>query len=243
LILDDELARRTSPGEDPIVKRLKFNPRPDTPWRTVVGVVPRVKLTSLDGPSREQIYIPYERLPTKTAYLIVQSNVDPTSLTNPVREQVKKLDADLPIFDVQTMSERILQSLALRRFSMSLLLSLAAFALFLAAVGMYSVIAYSVAQRNREIGVRVALGAQRGSILRMVMREGLVIALVGIVAGLALAFWATKVLESLLFGLSTTDLATYLTTALLLIATALVASYFPARRAIRVSPMIALGKE
>ncbi|MFL6258161.1 MAG: ABC transporter permease [Thermoanaerobaculia bacterium] len=243
VIVDDELARHTWPGEDPIGKRLKFNPKPDTPWRTVVGVVPRVKLTSLDGPSREQIYIPYERLPTKTAYLIVQSNVDPTSLTNPVREQVKKLDADLPIFDVQTMSERILQSLALRRFSMSLLLSLAAFALFLAAVGMYSVIAYSVAQRNREIGVRVALGAQRGSILRMVMREGLVIALVGIVAGLALAFWATKVLESLLFGLSTTDLATYLVTSLLLIATALAASYFPARRAIRVNPMIALGKE
>jgi putative ABC transport system permease protein len=108
---------------------------------------------------------------------------------------------------------------------------------------MYSVIAYSVAQRNREIGVRVALGAQRGSILRMVMREGLVMALVGIVIGLALAYWSTKILESLLFGLSTTDLATYLATALLLIATALAASYFPARRAIRVNPMIALGKE
>jgi predicted permease len=243
VLVDEELARRTWPGQDPLGKRLKFDRAADVPWRTVVGVVGHVKLASLDSPSREQMYVPFVRFPYKEAFLVVRSDVDPTSLTGPVREQVKKLDADLPVFDIQTMSARVLQSLALRQFSMSLLLSLAAFALFLAAVGMYSVIAYSVAQRNREIGVRMALGAQRWSILRMVLGEGLVMALVGIAAGLALAYWATKLLESLLFGLSATDLATYLATSLLLIATALAASYFPARRAVRVNPMTALGKE
>jgi ABC-type antimicrobial peptide transport system permease subunit len=243
VIVDEEFARRNWPGENPIGKRVKFNKAPDTPWRTVVGMVKHVKYTSLDSETREQIYIPFARFPTKKSFLVIRSDNNPIALAGPVRDVVKKLDAELPVFDVQTMSDRIAKSLALEKLSMSLLLILAIFAMFLAAVGMYSVIAYSVTQRSREIGVRMALGAQRRDILRMVVGEGLIMALAGITAGLALAYWATQLLGKLLYGISATDLATYVTTSLLLIATAAVASYFPARRAIQVSPVTALGRD
>jgi predicted permease len=243
VIVDEDLARHIWPGESPIGKRLKFDKTPDKPWRTVVGVVEHVKSSSLDSESREQMYVPFARFPSRESFLVVRTDGNPNALAGPVHEMVKNLDADLPIFDVQTMSDRLTQSLALRQLSMSLLLSLALFALFLAAVGMYSLIAYSVTQRSREIGVRMALGAQRRDILRMVVGEGLLMALVGLAAGLALAYWATRLLGSLLFGISPTDAATYLTTSLLLIATAAAASYFPARRATRVSPMTAFGRD
>ncbi|HYG65305.1 MAG TPA: FtsX-like permease family protein, partial [Thermoanaerobaculia bacterium] len=239
VIVDEELARRTWPGESPIGKRIKFNRSPDTPWRTVVGMVGHVKYSSLDSSSREQLYVPFARIPSQAAFLVIRTDGDPNTLVGPVRDLVRKLDAELPIFDVQTMTDRLAGSLAKRRLSMSLLLSLAVLALFLAAVGMYSVIAHSVTQRSREIGVRMALGARRWDIFNLVVGEGLVLALVGIAAGLALAYWATKLLGNLLFGISATDLVTYSMTSLLLIATAAAASYFPARRATRVSPMSA----
>lgn len=240
-IIDEELARRAWPGEVPLGKRVKLSGSADVPWMTVVGVVGHVKYTGLDSQSREQLYLPFAQVPIRTAFLAVRSDDNPTALAGSVRHLVKKLDTELPIFDVQTMSDRLARSIASRRLSMSLLLSLAVLALFLAAVGMYSVISYSVTQRSREIGMRMALGAQRGDILRMVVGEGLTMALLGIAAGLATAYWATHFLGSLLFGIHATDLATYLMTSLLLVTTAAAASYFPARKATRVSPMTALG--
>jgi putative ABC transport system permease protein len=243
LIVDEDLARRSWPGQSAVGKKLKLTRNQQFPWRIVVGVVGHVKNNSLSPTSREQLYLPIGTFPENSAYLVVRSEGNPQSLAGPIRDLVKKLDADLPIYDVQTMSNRLASSLAARRFSMSLLLSLAVLAIFLAAVGMYSVITNSVNQRNREIGMRMALGAKRRDILRMVVGEGIVMATVGIAAGLALAYWATRLLASLLFGISATDLVTYLATSLLLIALAAVVSYFPARKATRVSPLTVLGRE
>jgi putative ABC transport system permease protein len=243
VIVDEDFARSSWPGENPVGKRLKVSMVMITPWRVVVGVVGHVKNSSLSSESREQLYLPVGTFPQNEAYLVVRSDGDAARLGGPVRELVKKLDAQLPTFDLQTMSERLTKSLAARQFSMSLLLSLAVLALALAAVGMYSVITNSVNQRRREIGMRMALGARRRDILAMVVGEGLLTALLGIGAGVALAWWATKVLGGLLFGISSTDLETYVVTSLLLLALAAVVSYFPARKATRVSPIRALGRE
>jgi putative ABC transport system permease protein len=243
VIVDEEFARRTWPGDNPLGKRVKFDKSPDMPWRIVVGVVGHVKYSSLDATPREQIYVPFSRVPTRDVFLVAKTGNDPIALASPVRELVRRMDPDLPVFDVQTMPDRLVGSLAMRQLSMSLLMSLAILALFLAAVGMYSVIAYSVTERTREIGVRMALGARRTDILGLVVGEGLVMALIGIAAGLTLAYWATKLLGNLLFGISATDIATYLMTSLLLAVTAAAASYFPARKASRVSPMAALGRD
>jgi predicted permease len=241
VIVDEDLARRSWPGESPIGKRLKFEK--DLPWQTVVGVVGHVQ-NALDSSSREQVYIPLAEVPlypVNAAFLVVRTDVPPAALVDPVRELVKGLDAELPIFDVQTISDRLALSLAPRQLSMSLLLSLAILALFLSAVGVYGVIACSVTERVREIGLRMALGARSRDILALVVGEGLVMALGGVAAGLGIACGATKLLGSLLFGVSATDPATYLATSILLVATVVAASYLPARRATRLSPTQAFG--
>ncbi|MBV8200196.1 MAG: ABC transporter permease [Acidobacteria bacterium] len=243
VIVDEDLARKAWPGKNAIGQKLKLTRNQQFPWRTVIGVVGHVKNQSLGGTSREQLYLPVGTFPENFGYVVVRAEGDPQSLAGPIRDAVKKLDADLPIFDVQTMSSRLTASLAARQFSMTLLLGLAILAIFLAAVGMYSVITNSVNQRHREIGMRMALGAKRRDILGMVVGEGVVMALLGIAAGLALAYWATRLLASLLFGISATDVVTYLETSLLLIALAAVVSYFPARKATRVSPNTVLGRE
>jgi putative ABC transport system permease protein len=243
LIVDEDFARINWPGEEALGKAIKFSTNMDTPWWIVVGVVGHVKNSSVGAESREQVYAPLEANPKYGVYLAARTGGNPATLAGPARGVVKNLDAQLPTFDLQTMDERLAKSLAAQRFSMSLLLSLAVLALFLAAVGMYSVITNTVNQRKREIGMRLALGAQRRDILGMVVGEGVVMALLGVGAGLALAYWATKLLASLLFGIGAADAATYLTTALLLLALAAAVSYFPARKATRVSPMRALGRD
>jgi putative ABC transport system permease protein len=241
-MVDESFVRRMWPNGNPLGKRIKLGPGADVPWRTVVGVIGHVKNTSIDSDSREQIYLPFAQAPANSAFLVLRTDRDPLSLTVPVRNLVKKIDPEIPIFDAQPMAERFARSIASQRLSMALLITLAVLALFLAAIGMYSVIANSVTQRNREIGVRIALGAQRRDIFRMVVSEGLTMSLVGMAIGLAIAYWTTRLLANLLFGISATDLLTYLLTSLLLASTATAASYFPARRATKVSPMTALGR-
>jgi putative ABC transport system permease protein len=246
VIVDEDLARLTWPGRNPLGQRLKFGREADVPWQTVIGVVRHVKNASLDRPSREQVYIPLAvapLYPVNDAFLVIRTDGDPASLAGPVRERVRALDADLPVFDVRTMTDRLGDSLALRRFSMSLMRSLAVLALLLAAVGTYSVVSYSVTERNREIGVRMALGAGRRDILGMVVGQGLAMTLAGAAAGLALAYVATRLAGSLLYAIGAPDAVTYVATSLLLVATAAAASYFPARRTTRVTPMSVLGRE
>ncbi|HEV7669749.1 MAG TPA: ABC transporter permease [Thermoanaerobaculia bacterium] len=246
VVVDAKLARLYWPGQDPIGKRVRLGGLDSrAPWMSVVGVVSSVRNTGFDVEPREQIYLPSSRDPVTGVFVVIRAaeGTDPAKLVGPVREQVRALDADLPLFDVRPMTDRLAVQLAPRRLSTTLLLALAALALVLSAVGMYGVVAYSVAQRTREIGVRMALGGQRNTILGMVIGQGLKVALVGVAIGILLSLAAVRFLESQLFGISRTDLATFLGVPLLLIFVVLAASYWPARRATRVDPLVALQRE
>lgn len=246
VVVDAKLARLYWPGKDPIGRRVRLGGLDSqAPWMSVVGVVDSVKNTGLDVEPREQIYLPFPRDPVTGVFVVVRTaeGTDPTSLIGPVREQVRALDTDLPLFDVRPMTDRLAAELAPRRLSTTLLLALAALALILSAVGMYGVVAYSVAQRTREIGVRMALGGQRKAILGLVIGQGLKVALVGVAIGVLLSLAAVRFLESQLFGISRTDFATFLGVPLLLVLVVLAASYWPARRATQVDPLVALQRE
>ena len=171
-------------------------------------------------------------------YLAVRTAGDPTNLTAAVRRQVQELDKEQPLAEVATMERRLSESLARSRFNASLLTIFAGVALLLAALGVYGVMSHSVAQRTHEIGIRVALGAQRGDVLSLVVRRGMMLALVGVCLGVAGALLLTRLMKNLLFGVSATDPVTFAAIALLLTATALVACYVPARRATKVDPMV-----
>ena len=176
-------------------------------------------------------------------HLVVKTDVEPLGLAAAVRRTVWEIDKDQPVSDIRTMEEVLSESIARQRFSMLLLGVFAAVALVLAAVGIYGVMSYSVAQRTHEIGIRMALGAQRGDVLKLAVGHGLKLVLIGLVVGLAAAFILTRVMTSLLFGVSATDPPTIVIISLVLIAVALLASYIPARRATKVDPMVALRYE
>ncbi len=244
--VDESFARRAWPAEpNPIGKRVAVNQTPDGEplWRTVVGVVRHVKNYGLDVEGREQIYFPHAQFPISTMFVTVRTGGDPVVAQAAVRNQVAALDPSLPLFNVATMEERLAESVAQPRFNVLLLGIFAAVALVLAAVGIYGVMSYSVGQRTHEIGIRMALGAQPGDILRLVVGRGMVLALIGVAVGLAGSFALTRFLESLLFGVSATDPATFAGVALLLAAVALLACYLPTRRATRVDPLVALRYE
>jgi putative ABC transport system permease protein len=175
--------------------------------------------------------------------LLVRTTVEPLGLAQSVRGQIAALDKDQPVFNVRTMEQALARSVAARRFSMILLSVFAALALILAAVGIYGVISYSVAQRTREVGIRMALGAQTTDVLKLVVRDGLKLVVIGVAVGLLGAFMLTRLMSTLLFGVTPTDVVTYATVALGLIGVALAACYIPARRATKVDPLVALRFE
>jgi predicted permease len=245
-IIDDVLAERYFPDENPIGKRIAafFEGSPDKPrWREIVGVVGHVKHYGLDGKTKEQYYFPQTQSPTRFMYLLVRSENEPTSLVPAIREAIRAVDKDQPIFRVTTMEEIVSNSLAQRRLSMFLLVVFAAVALLLAAVGIYGVMSYAVTQRTREIGIRMALGAQTGDVLKMVVRQGMIVTFAGVGVGVVVAFLATQVMSSLLFGVSAHDPVTFAAIPAILAGVALGASFVPARRATKVDPMIALRHE
>jgi putative ABC transport system permease protein len=244
-IINDTMARRFWPGQDPIGRRFTFgDPRqPDTVWFSVVGVTGDVKRSGLDSEPRPESFFPLAQSPDRTMTLVVRARTDAAGLAAAVRSAVWSIDPDLPVSDVRTVEELLAESVMERRFTMLLVGFFSAVALVLSALGIYGVIAYWVTQRTHEIGVRMALGARPADVQALVLRQGLRLAGLGIALGLAGAVGATRVLRSLLYGVSATDPATFAAIPALLAFVALLACYVPARRATRVDPLIALRCE
>ena len=241
VIIDEAMAQRFWPNEDPLGKRLQRGGSGS--WRTVVGVISNARQYSAEKEPPIAVYYPSEQFGARNMFLVIRTTRDPAGMTEGITKEIQKLDPEMPVFDVATMDQRLHDSLARRRFSMFLLGLFAAVASILAAIGIYGVITYSVNERTHEIGIRLALGAPPGSVRQLVIRQGLVLTGVGVLIGLAGAFALTRVLSSLLYGVSSTDPSTFVVTPLALGGVALLASYIPARRAARVDPMIALRYE
>jgi putative ABC transport system permease protein len=251
-VIDEEFARLYFPGEEPVGQYLAGDPEHDIPHSQIVGVVAHVKNYGLDspGPVQAEMYRPRAQVPDKyqpllaeRVSLLVRTFQEPEALTAAVRHAVQEVDPNLPVYSVQTMEQVVSDSVASQRLSMMLLLIFAAVAVVLAAVGIYGVMSYAVSQRTHEIGVRMALGAQGGDVLRMVVRQGMLLVLIGVGAGLLLAAALTRLMSGLLYGVSATDPLTFAGVPLLLFAVALIACLVPARRATKVDPMEALRYE
>jgi putative ABC transport system permease protein len=248
-IINQAMARRIWPDQDPVGKRVRWSSGPwsnnEPQWMTIVGVVGDVKQYGLEAEEHLAIYVPYaQKNPAwRWLSLVVRTNADPSSLTRAITGNIHAVDRNLPVYLVRSMEQILSESLGARRFSTLLLGMLAAMALILSTVGIYGVIAYSVSQRTREIGIRVALGARRRDILRITIGQGLRLILIGVAVGLAAAYAFTRLLAGLLFNISATDPFTFAGVTLLLTGVALLACYIPARRAMKVDPMIALRYE
>jgi len=246
-LINETMARRFWPEQDPTGKRITSGSLTSTDpddWITVIGVVKDVRQFELVADPKPQMYLSYAQAGFfAPSDLVVSTAVEPLSLAATVRRTVWEVDRDQPVSKIRTMEEIVSQSVARQRFSMLLLGIFAALALVLAAVGIYGVMSYSVAQRTREFGIRMALGAQRSDVLKLAVGQGLKLVLIGIVIGLAAAFVLTRVMSSLLFGVSATDPATFIIISLVLIGVAVVASFIPARRATKIDPMVALRYE
>jgi predicted permease len=241
VIVDQKMADRFWPRGDAVGKRVRTGDQ--SPWLTIAGVVGVVKEYGLDTDTRMVVYYPHAQAPDGTMFLVARTTTDPASMANAIIGQVHALDPDVPVFDIATMQQRFHDSLARQRFATIMLAAFAGFALILAAVGVYGVMSFLVTQGTPDIAIRVALGAQRGNILSLVFRQGLGLALLGIGAGLVGSLILTRLMASLLFNVSATDPVTFVGVSVLLILVAVAACYFPARRAMRVDPMVALRYE
>ena len=246
VVISEELAREAWPGEDPLGKRIKrVRPNQDFLWMTVVGVVKDVKEDLFNYRINRPVwYVPYAQLENNfPVNLVVRTSSDPARVTAAVREAIHAVDPDQPVSNVMTMNENLAGVLVTERFSAILMNALGASGLLLAALGLYGVMAYSVSQRTAEIGVRVALGAQRIHVLQLILSQGAKLTLLGVVIGVAAAWALTRLLGGLLFEVNATDPATFLSISLLLVSIALIACFLPARRALSVDPVIALRAE
>jgi predicted permease len=243
VIVDERMAQRFWPNGEAVGRRIKTGRGPDSPWMTVAGVVGAVKHYGLDLDGRPAYYFPHSQVAASGLYLVARTGVEPSSLAAAIVREIHAVDPDVPVYDVLTMQSRLHDSLARQRFSMTMLGAFAAFALVLAAVGIYGVMSYLVTQGTHDIGVRIALGAQRASIVKMVVRQGMSVAGLGIAAGLVGAAALTRLMQTLLYGVSATDAVTFSSVAVFLAVVALAASFVPALRATRVDPLVALRDE
>jgi putative ABC transport system permease protein len=253
VIVNEAMAHLFWPNQEAIGKRLKHRGRDEDPWLTVVGVVGNVRHGWLGDMTQPEIYLTYSQVPLlesrtierhrRAMQIVIRTESDPMSIVPAARREVAALDAELPLFNIKTMDERLGYSLVRPRFNTLLMGIFAAVALVLAAVGLYGVMSYTVAQRTHEIGIRIALGARRQDVLMLVLRQGLMLILTGVVIGLIAALALTRFMSGLLYDLSARDPYTFVAISLLLVAIALLACYIPARRATRVEPTVALRYE
>jgi putative ABC transport system permease protein len=237
------MARRFWPDGDAVGKRLRFSGPPErNPWMEIVGIAQDVK-HDLSLPVISDYYLPHAQDPWNAMVLVARTSAEPASVSDSIRQQVAAIDKDQPVFDVKTMREVRAISVALYSFGSATMGIFAVIALVLAAIGIYGVMAFAVTQRTQEIGIRMALGAHTRDVLKLIVKSGMWLAIIGACAGLAGAFAITRLMSSLLFGVSPTDLLTFglVTAGLLMVA--LLACYIPARRATKVDPLVALRYE
>jgi putative ABC transport system permease protein len=245
IVINETMARRFWPGQDAIGKRIRWggwNPRG---WLTIVGVAADVKFSSLEADSPPTVYMPVFQIPRirRDAIFIARTTADPASLAAAMRREIGAVDAGLPVYGVRTMNQVVAESVAQRKFTMELLAAFALSALLLAAIGLYGVLSYAVTQRTQEIGIRLALGADRRDVLRLVVRQGMKLAFIGAGLGLIASLALTRLMKGLLFSVSATDPLTFAAVTFLLLIVAWLACWIPARRATKVDPIIALRYE
>jgi putative ABC transport system permease protein len=248
VLVNEALARRAWPNGDAVGSRIRLGGTADSVWRTVIGVARDVRSAGLTAEPRTELYLPHAQFPAfgapqRNMVLVARGAGDPAALAAAVRREVRALDPTLPLSSVRTMDDVLGRWLAERRLSLIVLTALGVAALALAALGVYGVMAYSVAQRTQEIGVRMALGAEPRAVLAMVLRQGGGLALAGLAVGVVAALALTRLMATMLFETSATDPATFVGIAVLLAAIALVATLVPAARATRVPPVVALRAE
>jgi putative ABC transport system permease protein len=246
VIISQTLAKQAFFGEDPIGRRIKpdiSSGKNNAPMRVVVGVAGDVKAEGLGSPSIAESYVPYAQLPFAPMSVVVRTEIAPANMVPTLTTEVQSLDSALPLLHIKTLDEYVSDSIVGTRFEAVLLGTFGILAFLLTAVGLYGVISYTVAQRTRDIGIRLALGADRNAILGMVVKNGTLLAGAGTLIGLATAFLLTRLIASLLYGVGPTDPLTFLCVPIALIAVAMLASYVPARRAAKVDPMVALRYE
>jgi predicted permease len=245
VIIDEATARRYWwPDHDPVGRRLRirlrFGENSANPWSTVVGVVKDIKHDGLDVDGLPHLYVPLNQFMGRTLSLALRTSLPASKLDAQIRDAIQSVDPGLPVFNITSMDEVLDASLASSRFSATLIAGFAGGALLLASIGIYGLLAYMVGQRSREIGLRIALGARRGDILRLFLRKGVALAGVGIVAGVVVSASTASMMASLLYGVRPHDPAVFVIVPLLLFAVAVLASYLPARRATKVDPIVAL---
>lgn len=242
VVVNEKMAKQLWPNESPVGRRITIWRDEKFP-REIVGVVGDTK-ASLDNEAEPQMYVPYAQDANWSGMtLVIRSSVEPTSLASAVRNEVRAVDKGIPLFNVRTMNEVLAISVGPRRTPMLLFAAFAAVALLLAMIGIYGVTSYHVTQRTQEIGIRMALGAQMRDVVKLVLKGGMVLALVGIVLGFFGAFALTRLLASLLFEVKPIDFATFIVVSFCLFGTALIACYLPARRATRIDPLVTLRYE
>jgi putative ABC transport system permease protein len=246
IIINEAYADRYFPGEDPIGKRIRPGISVETgkkPWREVVGVVGNVRYRALNRDYTPEYYVPESQMPFDSMTLVVKTTNDPRQIVGAVRDEVRNMDKDLPVYNIRTMDDYLAASVAQPRLITLLLVIFAGLALLLTTIGLYGVMSYSVVQRTHELGIRMALGARPADVLRLVVKQGMALAGIGVGVGLVVAFLATKVMTSLLFGIGAKDPLTFAAIALIIAGVALGACLVPARRATKVDPMVALRYE
>jgi putative ABC transport system permease protein len=248
-IVDETFANTWFANQDPIGRRIKINAGhpppggPPPPWVTVVGVVNHVKNYGIDQESRVEVYLPVVQSPVSLLNLVAKGAGGAGPIGRAMREAVRQADPTLPVFSIRTMDEYVARTLTSKRLLLMLLAVFAGVALTLAAVGIYGVMSYAVTQRTSEIGIRMALGAHPRDVLRLVVGNGMWLAVVGVVLGLAASYWLTRLMDTMLFGVSATDKTTFAAVAFVLVLVAFIATWIPARRAARVDPLVALRYE